>query len=322
VYGITEEGISFDTSANIVENAPENYVLAIGTVQSVATSGVGNSIITLKEPTFQGGGSAAPNDWAVGYFIVGMNGLGVGYSAKVISSTSSTSANTATVTINQNSGVPPFVNGDKILVTCGVMFNEIIGNTVSQVTSGLILYGSSWFNRVEGNQVRAITTGIEVASIIAGYLPGAQANGAPAIGSGVQSYSGCCTITNNTVVLDFEGQPQNYARGVDAPSGPITVGTWSYTGTPAVAAQNPGMSIKNNRFFGNRTSKIGGSFATQDSGNSSVTNPIVAWNESMGGSSIVLNKTAGAQVGWNFKNGVKENYQATGSANNTAITLI
>lgn len=318
VYGITEEAISFDTSANSTFNAPENYVLAIGTVQSVAASGVGNVVITLQEPTTQGG-IAAPSDWAIGYFAIGLTGAGTGYAAKVISCTSSSGANSSTLTINQSAGIPPFATGDKILITCGVMFNEIIGNTVDQVTSGLILYGSSWFNRVEGNNVRAISTGIEIASIVAGLVIGSKVDGTPADGSGVQSYSGCCTVTNNTVVLDYEGQPSNYDRGSSNSAGPIAAGTWAY-GTPVISAQNPGMTIANNRFFGNRTSKIGGSFATQDAGNSSMTYPIVTGNTSMGGTSIVLNKTSGAFVGPNWKTGVREDYQTSGSANNTGIT--
>lgn len=322
VYGVTEEGISFDTAANSVYNCPENYVLPIATVQSIASSGVGNVALTIQEPTLQGG-VAAPAEWAKEYYMIPLTGEGVGYAAKIISSSSSTLNNTAVLTFNKNSGIPPLVAGDKVLITCGMLYNEIIGNTIDQVTSGIILYGSSWFNKVEGNQIRAISTGIEVASVIAGHLPGgAQVNGQPAIGTGVQSYSGCCTVNNNVVQMDFDGQPSTYDRASSSGAGPICVGTWSYTGSPVIASQNPGMVITNNRFFGAKTSKIGGSYATQDPGNSTVTYPTIAWNHSMGGTSIVLNKTDGAMVGPNFKQGFLENYQTSGSGDNSNVYVI
>jgi len=313
ISGVTEEGIGFDAAANNAYNCPENFVLPVATVFEVNLDGQ-NALITIQEPTLQGG-SAAPAGWADEFFVVAMTGDAVGYTAKIISATSSASANTVTLRVNLNAGFPPLATGDKLLITLGFMHNEILGNTITDTTTGISLYGSQWHNRAEGNIVRAITNGIQVGSIVSVLVPGAQANGQPAVGAGVQAYSGCCAIVNNSCSMAFDNQPTAYDRGNTNVAGPVTVGTWCY-GAPAVAEQNPGMDISGNTFVAARDAVLGGSFATTSPGNSSLTRPIIANNKSLGGGGLALNRTTGAYVGPNFKNGVRENFAAGSSANN------
>lgn len=316
ISGVTEEGIGFDAAGNNAYNCPENFVLAVATVQSIATDGE-NAIITIQEPTLQGG-SAAPNDWADQFFVVVMTGEATGYTAKVISATSSGDTNTATIRVNLNAGLPPVVQGDKLLITLGFMFNEISGNTVTQTTTGISLYGSQWHNRVEGNVVRAITNGIMAGSIVSVLVPGAQANGQPAEGAGVQAYSGCCAFVDNTCLMDYENQPTTYVRGGSNVAGPLAIGTWCY-GAPAVAQQNPGMDISGNTFVSARNATLGGSFATTATGGSSLTRPIIANNKSLGGGGLALNYVTGAVMGPNYRNGVRQDFAPAASANNTGI---
>lgn len=316
ISGVTEEGIGFDAAANNVYNCPENYVLPVATVQDVNIDGQ-NVLITIQEPTLQGG-SAAPAGWADEFFVVAMTGDAVGYTAKIISATSSASANTVTLRVNLNAGFPALSTGDKLLITLGFMFNEILGNTIAQTTTGISLYGSQWHNRAEGNIIRAITNSVQVGSVVSVLVPGAQASGLPAEGAGVQAYSGCCAVKDNTCVMDYEGQPVTYDRGNSNVAGPITAGTWCY-GAPAVAAQNPGMDISGNTFVAARDAVLGGSFATTSPGNSTLTNPVITGNKSLGGGGLTLTRTAGAFVGPNFKNGVRENFSIGSSTLNTGV---
>lgn len=316
IYGVTEEGIGFDAAANNAYNCPENFVLPVATVYDVNIDDQ-NLLITIQEPTLQGG-AAAPSDWASEFFIVAMTGDSVGYTAKIISATSSTSANTVTLRVNLNAGFPSLNTGDKLLITLGFMFNEVIGNTITHTTTGISLYGSQWHNRVEGNVVRAITNGIQAGSIVSILVPGAQANGQPAEGAGVQAYSGCCAIVNNTCIMDYANQPTTYIRGESNVAGPIAVGTWCY-GSPVVSEQNPCMDISGNTFVSARNATIGGSFATTATGGSSLTRPIVANNKSLGGGGLAMNYVTGAVMGPNYRIGFRQDFSVGDSANNTGI---
>lgn len=313
VYGVAEEAIGLDTHGNNANDAAEVGVLPVGTVASVAPSGNGNQIITLQEATLRDSGSIS-NGWANAAYVIALTGDAVGFIAPVVDSTASVIANTATLKIPRNMGDVALSPGDKILITYGIIGNVISNNIVRNSTSGISLWGSSWYNQVTGNNIEAISTGVQMASVVSATIPGLNENGT--MKSGVCGYSGACTISGNVIRLSYESQPSGNARGVS----PIVVGTWAY-GTPAVAAQNPLMNVSSNMISSPKHTLVGSSRGTVDAGPSTVTAAVVCGNRLIGGGGVSLNRTDKCVIGPNYSGTGREDYRLSASAGNTSVTV-
>lgn len=318
VTGVAEEGIGLDVNGDSVGDSAENQVVPIATVQSVSNLGNGRRGVVIQEPTLVGG-AVAPSNWANECYACVLTGAAVGTVMKVIASTSSSSANTATIVLARSPGDIPLAQGDKILLSYGILYNKINDNTILNTTTCISLFGSSWHNDVQDNTMRGISTGIQCGSVVAGLTVGANAQGINL--GGVQSYAGPTKIAGNTISLDYETQPLADSRGVNQETGPIVVGTWAY-GTPAVSNQNTGMQIKDNILIASRDSKLGGSFATADAGFSTMTGGVVSGNQYFGGGGLSIRRTLALNLGVNYAQYSREDYKAASSADNTNLKVL
>lgn len=315
VSGISEEAIGLDTNGDNAFDAAENQILALTTLHTVATDG-GQMVLTLTNATTKGG-AAAPADWWDGCYVNVLSGAAVGATAKIISGTTSAAANTAQLRIAGAQALA-LAPGDVIQISYGISFNSITRNTVEQSMTGISLWGSAWHNTIANNTIKAISRGVMVASVVAGYTPGADADG-KSLG-GVVGYSGPNRVHGNTIVMEYEGQPTDHIRAVMADCAPIVWGTWAY-GTPSVGAHNPGAVITENSIVSGRDCRIGGPlFATQNAGAITMDGPLIAGNRQSGGGSFSINNTRGAFVGRNYKGLARQDYNVGTSANNTALT--
>lgn len=314
VSGISEEAIGLDTHGNNVFDAAENQILALTTLYTVATDG-GQMVLTLTNATTQGG-AAAPADWWDECYVNVLSGAAVGATAKIISGTTSAAANTAQLRIAGAQALA-LAPGDVIQISYGISFNSITGNTVEQSMTGILLWGSAWHNTIANNTIKAISRGVVVASVVAGYIPGADAAG-KSLG-GTVGYSGPNRVHGNTIVMEYEGQPTDHIRAVMADCAPIVWGTWAY-GTPSVAAHNPGAVITDNNIVSGRDCLIGGAlFATAQAGAITLDSPLVSGNRVFGGGSIAINNTRDAQVLNNYKGLIRQDYNKAASANNANL---
>lgn len=318
IKGVAEEGIGLDVNGDSVADSAENQIVPIATVQSISNLGNGRRGVVIQEPTLQAG-VAAPSNWANECYACVLTGSAVGSVLKIIASTSSAAANTATLVLARAPGNIPLAQGDKILITYGIISNKINDNTVLDTTTCISLFGSSWLNDVQDNTMRAISTGIQCGSVVAGLTTGANAQGINL--GGVQSYSGPTKICGNTISLDYESQPLADSRGVNQETGPIVIGTWAY-GTPAVSNQNTGMQVKDNLLIGSRDSKIGGSFATADAGFSTLTGGVISGNQCFGGTGLSIRRTLALNLGVNYSQYSREDYKVSSSADNTNLKTL
>lgn len=314
VHGVAEEAIGLDTNGDNSADAAENQVLALTTVHALVKDGE-QVVLTLANATLRAG-VAAPHDWWSDCYVNVLSGAAVGATAKIIAGTSSALVNTAQLRIAGAQALK-LAAGDLLHISYGISFNKIIDNTIEQSMTGVSLWGSAWHNTVSGNTIKAISRGIVVASVVAGYTPGADADGRSL--GGVVSYSGPNKVHGNTIVMEYEGQPTTHVRGVAADCGPIVWGTWAY-GTPSVAAHNPGAVITDNNIVSGRDCLIGGPlFATAQAGAITLDSPLVSGNRVFGGGSIAINNTRDAQVLNNYKGLIRQDYNKAASANNANL---
>lgn len=311
-YGISEEAIGLDTHGNVANDSAENPTLPVGTFQSLVFSGQ-NQVITLQEATTLGAGAAAAT-WAQQCYVIFLTGAAAGFMAPVISSTSSASANTATLTIPRNMGDLAASAGDKMLITYGIIDNIISDNIVRNSAVGVSLWGSCWNNLVDNNDLVVMDIGIQVAAVIGGaVVAGANADGTPK--SPTLGYSGLNKIKGNGVRLQYDAQPSANTRG----NAPIIAGTWAYGAPTAGLPGNLAIDVIDNTFCSARNALIGGSYATTNPGDVTISGGLLAGNRIVGGGVIAISKTDATMLGRNYKVASREDYNVAASSLNTNV---
>lgn len=293
VYGVAEEAISMDTHGNDTSDSAENPWLRVGTVSSVAATGVGRYTITLAEPVLQGG-AAAPSNWWEETYIICMAGTNQGAIAKCQGGTSSTSANTSTIIVPANGG-QMFNIGDKLLFTYGILFNTFTNNEIRNCQTGLYLWGSAWYNKIIGNHVAGVGTGIGICTVIDNLINGAAADGS-ALG-GVQGFSGCNIISHNTIVENFYDQPSTTTKT----GYPMLVGVWNYGSTPAVSDLNFGNTFTDNMISAKKSALLGFLGKNAVTGCTISKGAYFNGNRISGGGTFDTTNASGFTLGVNFK---------------------
>lgn len=213
VSDISEEGISFDCNGNSDSQLPEHGTKPLLVVTTATNSATQTTI------NYSGGVS---DNWANGYQMVVLNGAAAGFTAPIEDSTSTS------IIISRGGGNIQAIlaAGDDILITTGAIQNVIAGNSVMRAGTGIMLWGSSWFNRVEGNQLVDVMTGVIATSVV-----------------GVMNcWSGYNSIEGNTISI-------YKAASAEGDSGnAIDVYTQEYaTPDAAVTIHNPGYRISRNK---------------------------------------------------------------------------
>lgn len=311
VFGVSEEAIGLDTHGNSAADSAENPWIPLGTVWSVGIQN-NHQIITVQEPTTTNG-VPAPSNWANDCFMCVLTGANTGYMVPVVNgfSVESSLPNTASFRIPLSGGPVNLAKGDKILITYGIVDNTIESNVVRSSTTGVSLWGSSWSNVVNDNSISAIDAGVQVASVLGGAAT-------PGVNKNTLGYSGGNSITDNRIRLEYSAQSELTARGIS----PLRIGTWAY-GTPdPTIPNNVNSTISDNKIVSCKDTLVGGSFGSVDAGTSTVSGTVVADNKLSGQGTLVVGKTTDVSIGKNYRNGIREDYNAVKSTTNTRLSLV
>lgn len=330
VYGVAEEAISFDCFGNAPDKSWQNQVLPIATVKSCTELADGRIQITLKEPSVTSGSTANANPlgagWAKYNNMVMMTGAAQGFCAEVIDSSHSTAADTATLILHRPGaeGLPALLaEGDKMYIGNGAFWNVISNNQVLSSSSGIVLFGASFFNIVSGNKLDCVDLGLFLASYMANVrIPNsgvAQQTHAPACGNkitGNQFSLGYINFTDDSNAAAY----RRYRKGI----APMAV--TMYVGASDVHEMHFGTEISGNTFSSSTDVKIGLFY----NGNSQILTSAITerckglrimHNTLMGGCEIVLGHTTDCYVGPNFKMSGRADYSVAKSYDNFGITV-